>query len=186
MQVDAGTGDGRAVLVTARRDPNWLVIGLDAAAGPMAEASRRAARTGARGGLPNALFVVAGIETPPPELVGRADAVSVILPWGSLLAGVLGVEPRAMTGLASLVGPGGSLEALVSVEGRDGLTGLGDDALSTARLERAWAGQRFALVDVRPAEPAEIAATGSSWAKRLGATSLDGRHVTRLRVSRLP
>ena len=161
------------------------MIGLDAAAGPMAEASRRAAGTGPHG-LPNALFVVAGIETPPEEIVGRADLVSATFPWGSLLAGVLGIEPRAMTGLASLVAPGGSLEALVSVEPRDRLPGLGPDALAAARLERAWAGHGFALVDARPAEAAEIAASGSSWAKRLGAASPDGRRVTRLRLSRLP
>jgi len=185
VYVDVGTGDGRAVLRTARRNPDRLVIGLDAAAGPMAEASRRAARTGPHG-LPNALFVVAGIETPPEEIVGRADLVSATFPWGSLLAGVLGIEPRAMTGLASLVAPGGSLEALVSVEPRDGLAGLGPDALAIARLERAWAGHGFALVDARPAEAAEIAATGSAWAKRLGAASPDRRRVTRLRLSRLP
>src|SRR6478672_1447684 len=140
VHVDVGTGDGRAVLRTARRDPDRLVIGLDAAAGPMAEASRRAARTGPHG-LPNALFAVAGVETPPGEIVGRADLVSATFPWGSLLAGVLGIEPRAMTGLASLVAPGGSLEALVSVEPRDRLAGLGPDVLAAARLERAWAGR---------------------------------------------
>ena len=59
-------------------------------------------------------------------------------------------------------------------------------ALAAARLERAWAGHGFALVAARPAEAAEIAASGSSWAKRLGAASPDGRRVTRLRLSRLP
>lgn len=186
MQVDVGTGDGRAVLASARRDPDRLVIGLDAAAGPLAEASRRAARPGPRGGLPNALFVVAGIEAPPDELVGRADLVSAVFPWGSLLAGVLGVESRAMTGLVSLVAPGGSLEALVSIEPRDRLAGLGPGALAAARLQRAWAGRGFVLVDARPAESAEIAAAGSSWAKRLGAASPGGRSVMRLRLSRLP
>ena len=72
-----GTGDGRFVLALARARPDTLVIGLDAVAAGMAEASRRAARRGGggsaagpekhppRGSLPNALFAVAAAEHPP-------------------------------------------------------------------------------------------------------------------------
>jgi len=153
----------------------------------MAHASHRAGRPAARGGRPNALFVVAGIESPPPELVGRADLVTVLFPWGSLLRGMLGLEPRAMAGLASLVGPGGVIDGLVSVEPRDGrhaqLSGL---VVDEARLSEAWAAFGLGLDELRPAESAEVAASGSSWARRLRATSADGRRVTRLRLSRLP
>jgi len=50
------------VLAAAAARPDTLVIGVDANAAGMAEASRRAAR---RGALPNALFVVAAAEHPP-------------------------------------------------------------------------------------------------------------------------
>jgi 16S rRNA (adenine(1408)-N(1))-methyltransferase len=50
------------VLATARRRPDTLVVGVDANAAGMADASRRAAR---RGALPNALFAVAAAEHPP-------------------------------------------------------------------------------------------------------------------------
>jgi 16S rRNA (adenine(1408)-N(1))-methyltransferase len=50
------------VLAAARRDPGTLVVGLDANAAAMADASRRAAR---RAALPNALFAVAAAEHPP-------------------------------------------------------------------------------------------------------------------------
>ena len=62
MALDLGTGDGRAVLAAAARSPDTLVIGLDANAAGMFDASRRAAR---RGALPNALFAVAAAEHPP-------------------------------------------------------------------------------------------------------------------------
>lgn len=62
MAVDLGTGDGRRVLRAAAARPDTLVIGVDANAAGMVEASRRAAR---RGALPNALFVVAAAEHPP-------------------------------------------------------------------------------------------------------------------------
>lgn len=183
--IDVGTGDGRAVLAAATREPQALIVGLDAVARPMAAASLRAARSQARGGLANVLFVVAGVEAPPAEFAGRANLVTVRFPWGSLLRGVLGLDHRAQAGLSSLVGPGGSIEALVSIEPRDGLGDLAR-TLTNGHLVESWAESGFALDEIRPARPSEVAASGSSWARRLGATSADGRRATRLRLSRLP
>jgi 16S rRNA (adenine(1408)-N(1))-methyltransferase len=160
-------------------------VGLDAVAAPMARASRRAARAETRGGRPNVLFVVAGIEAPPAELIGRADLVTVRFPWGSLLRGLLGLDPPAMAGLSSLVAPGGSLDALVSIEARDGL-GDARRSLTDGRLAASWSGSGFEVEEIRPARPSEVAASGSSWARRLGAISADGRRVMRFRLSRLP
>jgi 16S rRNA (adenine(1408)-N(1))-methyltransferase len=55
--VDLGTGDGRHVLARARKAPEALVIGVDANAAGMVDASRKQ--------VPNALFVVAAAEHPP-------------------------------------------------------------------------------------------------------------------------
>jgi 16S rRNA (adenine(1408)-N(1))-methyltransferase len=186
VEIDAGTGDGRAVILAAARRPSTLVIGLDAAAGAMAAVSGRSARAAARGGVDNALFCLAGIEAPPPELVGRADLVTVRFPWGSLLRGVLGIDGTARAGLASLVAPSGSIEALVSIEDRDGLPDLASAITDRARLARAWGTERFALDDLRIARDEDVAASGSTWARRLGATSVDHRRVVRFRLSRLP
>jgi 16S rRNA (adenine(1408)-N(1))-methyltransferase len=62
VALDLGTGDGRHVIAAASARPRTLVIGVDANAAGMAEASRRAAR---RAALPNALFAVAAAEHPP-------------------------------------------------------------------------------------------------------------------------
>ena len=66
VTIDLGTGDGRYVLAAAAAQPDRLVIGVDANAQSMATASRRASAKPARGGLPNALFVVAAVEALPP------------------------------------------------------------------------------------------------------------------------
>jgi 16S rRNA (adenine(1408)-N(1))-methyltransferase len=50
------------VLALAAERPDTLVIGVDANASGMTDASRRALR---RGALPNALFAVAAAEHPP-------------------------------------------------------------------------------------------------------------------------
>ena len=167
--VDLGTGDGRAAVGLARRDPTAFVIGLDASAAAMAETSRRAARAAARGGLPNLLFAVAAAELPPAELCARADEVTVLFPWGSLLRGALAIDPVATAGIAGLVAPGGNVRALVSVAERDAATlGVapmtGDDKQA---LARRWAAFGLTLAAFETASDDDIEASGSTWARRL-------------------
>jgi 16S rRNA (adenine(1408)-N(1))-methyltransferase len=174
------------VLRAAAENPTTLTIGLDAVADPMAEASRRAARRPARGGLPNALFVVAAIELPPPELIGRADLVSVSYPWGSLLAAVLAVDPAAMAGLTSLVRPGGTIEAVMALTARDHRPELAAALADRDRLAVAWARLGFELQTFALVDRSEAIATGSSWARRLAVGSPDDRPVVRVRFMRVP
>ncbi|HEY7735798.1 MAG TPA: class I SAM-dependent methyltransferase [Candidatus Limnocylindrales bacterium] len=168
MILDLGTGDGRAVLKRAAMSARALVIGLDPVAAAMAEASRRAARSA------NVLFVRGSAEAPPAELVGRADEVTVLFPWGSLLRGVLGLQgaEAAADGMASLLRPGGRLTAMVSVTDRDGGVAPTDlDVAALTRLASVHAGRGLRLCDARPATPDEIRDSGSTWARRLGATA---------------
>jgi len=171
------------VLAAAAAHPRDLVVGLDAVGPRMAESSRRAARPSGPGGHPNALFVVAAVETPPAELVGRADLVTVHFPWGSLLRGLLAADHRAAIGSASLLRADGVLEALVSIDDRDGLDELAAIVADRGHLEAAWSAHRLRLLELRPATGAEVTATGSTWAKRLAAAS-GRRAVTRLVLQR--
>jgi 16S rRNA (adenine(1408)-N(1))-methyltransferase len=158
------------VLAAAAAEPDRLVIGVDASASAMAEASRKAARRPGRGGLPNALFVVAAAEALPPELDGLAGRLCVHFPWGSLLRGLLGADPALLTGLARLLRPGGTLSLLVSSTTRDrraGVAPLGEADLRG--LAGAYADQGLAITKVRPATPADVAAAHSTWGKRLDA-----------------
>jgi 16S rRNA (adenine(1408)-N(1))-methyltransferase len=146
---------------------------VDASAAAMAEASRRAGRRPKRGGLANALFVVAAAEALPPELNGLADLVTVHFPWGSLLRGLLAPDPAVLGGLARIMRPGGTLRLLVSATARDagaGVAPLQESDLAT--LAGDYAGHGLAVVKARPATLADVAASHSTWGKRLGA----GRH----------
>ena len=164
--MDLGTGDGRAVMARAAAEPAALVIGVDATADAMAEASRRADRRGSH----NALFLTAGVEgLGGSPLAGRANLVTVQFPWGSLLRGALGLDRAALGGIASLLAPGGRLEVLASVVPSDGIDGLAClDATAEAEIRRAWAAAGLDLATMRPATADEIAASGSTWARRLG------------------
>jgi len=73
----------------ARRHPDALVIGVDTNAANLIEASRRAARSVSKGGLPNLLFIVADATEALSALAGRVDILTITLPWGSLLRAVL-------------------------------------------------------------------------------------------------
>jgi 16S rRNA (adenine(1408)-N(1))-methyltransferase len=162
------------------------VIGLDAVPVAMADASRRAARPARKGGLPNALFVVAAAERLPPELGDLADEVTIHFPWGSLLRGLLGDaagptphgDGRIASAVAGLLRPGGRLRLVVSLIERDRPRSpmlLGPVDARSARFLPRIVGtfERVGLrtLEVRPAGAAELAASGSSWARRLGAGS---------------
>lgn len=163
-----GTGDGRAVIAAAAAAPRTLVIGIDADAASMAESARRAARPPRRGGLANALFAVAAAEAMPGELAGVADRVTVTLPWGSLLRGVLGREASVAAGLAALLRPAATLEILLAPSPRDRLDGLPTDPGEVAQaVAGAFGLVGLQLAEARLATEAELRATNSTWAKRL-------------------
>ena len=176
--VDLGTGDGRFVLHAARADPRALVIGIDADASSMLEASRRAER----GPVPNALFVVAAVESLPRELHGVADEVRIHFPWGSLLRGIVDADRTVLSGIAGLCAHGATLTAVLSIIERDRRVGarLSDDLRD---LRSGFARHGLILVEARPATPDEVVATRSTWAKRLGAGSR--RPATLLRFARV-
>jgi 16S rRNA (adenine(1408)-N(1))-methyltransferase len=168
VTIDVGTGDGRAVLAAAARDPRALAIGLDVDAASMAEASRRAARPARKGGLPNVLLVVAAAEAAPIELRAIANAVTVRFPWASLLRGALGNDDAVAAGIAGFVARGGTLELLLAPAGRDNLGGLPTEPASVIAAARATF-EDFGLtfVEGRAATSDEVRASGSAWARRL-------------------
>jgi 16S rRNA (adenine(1408)-N(1))-methyltransferase len=163
VAVDLGTGDGRRVLATAARQPETLALGVDANATAMADSSRRASR--GRAALPNALFAVAAAERPPEALHGLAGSLTVNFPWGSLLRGILGEDDAVLAGMARLMAPGAEGVVLLSVVPRDGLPPVP----ASASLAPVYERHGLDLVEMRAATPEEVAASGSSWAKRLRA-----------------
>ncbi len=146
-----------------------LAVALDADPTRLAEASRRAARPARKGGLSNALFVVAAAESIPPELDARFDRVTVHMPWGSLLRAVVCAEAWWTERLRKLLRPAGRVDLLLSVTARDGgLPAL--DAAAVAHLAAAYCAAGFGAVEARPAT-AEEASARSSWARRTRAGS---------------
>ena len=88
---------------------------------------------------------------------------------------MLGADPAVLAGVARLLAPGATGTALVSVVPRDGVPPVPPADVLGAAYARAG----LRLVEARPATAAEVAATRSSWARRLRAGT--GRPVTLLR-----
>jgi 16S rRNA (adenine(1408)-N(1))-methyltransferase len=108
-------------------------------------------------------------------LHGVADSLTIHFPWASLLRGVLGIEEAVLAGIAALAAPGATVRSLVSVVPRDGVPPVPP----AEELAAAYARHGLRLVEARAATAAEVAASGSSWAKRLQAGS--ARPVTLLK-----
>ena len=135
----------------------------------MDQSSRRAARPARKGGLTNALFVVAAAERPPAELSGIAAEVTIQMPWGSLLRGALAFDDasEASAGIAALVAPRGTVRILVAIDPRDGLDAPALTPDDEGPLAQRWAAYGLELSAFRPASDTETAGTASTWARRL-------------------
>ncbi len=91
--VDIGTGDGSFVYELAKNHPDKMVIGIDPNHKGMVDTSRKTLKKPEKGGVKNALFVLAAVDALPDELAGKANQVYINFPWGTLLSGlVLGDE----------------------------------------------------------------------------------------------
>ena len=162
-----------AALRAAKDAPSRLFVAIDANADGLREASAKAMR---RDGAPNALFVRAAVEALPPELAGLADRVTVTLPWGSLLRAVALPDVGLLAHVRGLLQPGGRLDVVYAIDpDRDAaaLQALGLDVARCGPQEATCAGYADAglRVDcVSELAREEIAALGTTWARKLAAT----------------
>src|SRR6185295_10593129 len=108
--IDIGTGDGRFVYQSARRNPNKFYIGIDPNTRPLEKISEKIHRK--KGGAPNALFIQSAVEDLPAELDGVANEVHVHFPWGSLLRAVASGDIEVMRNLRRICAADGLLEVV--------------------------------------------------------------------------
>jgi len=114
--IDIGTGDGRFVYQSARRNPNKFYIGIDPNTRPLEKISEKIHRKTAKGGVPNVLFIQSAVEALPEELSGVANEVHVHFPWGSLLRAVATGDVEVMKNLRRVCAEGALLEVVIGVD----------------------------------------------------------------------
>jgi len=172
--IDLGAGDGRYVYESARADPATLYIAIDPDAETLADYAFRASRKPARGGVANALFVVASVEALPSELTGIADRVRVNFPWGSLMRGLLEPGPSIVRAILSLAKPGGNVELVMSYDPAHDTGAFHgpplpvlDSAYLNSTLMPAYEPAGGGAVESRRMTQDEALAIPSTWGRRL-------------------
>jgi 16S rRNA (adenine(1408)-N(1))-methyltransferase len=183
--IDIGTGDGRFVSALAKRNPNKFYIGVDANRKALEKPSMKATRKPAKGGLPNALFVEAAIESLPEEFSGVADEIHIHFPWGSLLRAVAVGDSAALGSLRRIAAPGCVLEIVIGIDperDRSEMKRLDvpalDDEYIRSELVPRYISAGFSLVEIGQLRPEEWSRFETSWARKL--SSGRSRQVTYL------
>jgi 16S rRNA (adenine(1408)-N(1))-methyltransferase len=171
--IDVGTGDGRFVYESARRDPASFYIGVDPDAAALAEYAYRASRKPARGGVDNAAFVIASVEQLPVELNGLAALVRVNFPWGSLLRGLLEPGQPVLEALARLA-VDGHFEIVLAYDPEHDFGAFAGEALPPlsealieATLRPAYSAAGLQVDQYRRLTQDEALAIPSTWGRRL-------------------
>jgi 16S rRNA (adenine(1408)-N(1))-methyltransferase len=189
--VDVGTGDAKWAYRQARADPTTLVIGLDPARDRMRDVATRSARKPAKGGVDNLLLVPTTVEQADPVLHGRADAVHVLLPWGSLLRSVVLGEAAGLGALRALAKPGAQLEVVVGTDVWDDPVPLDARDLPEvtvdhvdATLRPRYAAAGLPIDDAHQLTDDEWRAVASSWARRLADNRRQPKFVRILATAR--
>jgi 16S rRNA (adenine(1408)-N(1))-methyltransferase len=154
----------------ASQAPDRLFIGIDANPARARELSNRAFR--AR--MPNLVYVRAAVEDLPAELAGLADRISIVLPWGSLLAAVARPSMSLLEGIRALCQPNATLTVVLAIDhDRDGseLERLGLAAIVRGDLEGhlkvTYCEAGFLVRAVRTLRAEELRQWPSTWARPL-------------------
>ncbi|MCP2164209.1 16S rRNA (adenine(1408)-N(1))-methyltransferase [Goodfellowiella coeruleoviolacea] len=173
--LDVGTGDGKHPYAVARQRPDWLVIGLDANRDNLRKLSTRAAANPAKGGLPNLLYVWAAAERLPEALTDIAE-LHVLMPWGSLLRGLLDTDSTMLRGLAAVCRPGADFLVTLNLHAwrppvpEVGQTEEPTPESATTVLAERYASAGWRLADARYLDQQEITALSTSWTRRLNSS----------------
>lgn len=104
--LDVGTGTGSRPYRLGKENSDKYYIGLDINFKAMEKYSLKVLKKENKGGLENVSYVVSSIEDIPEDLVGKFNEVSVILPWGSLLEGIVKCEDMIIDNLKSFLKAG--------------------------------------------------------------------------------
>ena len=175
LLLDVGTGDGKHALHLARRHPELLVVGLDAAKDNLRKVATKASAKPTKGGTPNLVLVWASAERLPAELRGITE-LHMLMPWGSLLRGILRPDPEMLRGLADACGPDTPFLVTLNLHAwHPPVPEVGDhpeptpesaiDELGPALADAGWR-----LDSAEYLDPEAVDALATSWTRRLNSS----------------
>ena len=148
----------------------------------------KATRKAAKGGLPNAMFVQAAVESLPEELDGIANQIHINFPWGSLLRALANGDAEVLSELKRISAPGCVLEIVIGLDqARDrseierlGISELTPELLSSSLIPK-YRAAGFDLLNASQLDPLSWSKLETTWARRL--SGRESRTVFCLRFS---
>lgn len=171
---DIGAGDGKYAVRLARSRGDAVVVAIDAEATRLRDSARRL-----RGRAPdNLYFWVGSLDEPIPAAEGLFDEIHVVLPWGSLLAGMLGDDETVLGNVLRLGRPGARLMSVLNqrpwreghhdrrTEHLPSPSDPGIEARVRALLER----RGWRLASWAPMAGSDARRIESSWARRIASS----------------
>lgn len=170
--VDIGTGDGKFAYTLAKKHPDRFIIGIDPHHTSLEDTSAQIYKKPAKGGIKNALFVLANVTNLPEELNGVANQVFVNFPWSSLLKGIVQVDEQVWAGIKRICQPGAHVDLLFGYNAQHEQQAVGDLPVLSIRyftedmipkLERIG----FTCFEVRKVPTDELKTYPSTWGKKL-------------------
>jgi 16S rRNA (adenine(1408)-N(1))-methyltransferase len=93
-----------------------MIIGIDPDHKGLIEVSSKTIKKSAKGGVKNALFVLANITDLPDELTGVANQVFINFPWGSLLTGIVLGEKQIWNNIKKICQKNAVVDILVGYD----------------------------------------------------------------------
>jgi hypothetical protein len=173
--IDIGTGDGEFVYRIAKKNPDRFIIGIDPHHKGLERISARVEKKPAKGGIKNALFVLAGLEELPEELNQIANQVFVNFPWAGLLKGLLLAEDSAWGPIKRICKNGAFIDVIFgyeeSTEEKE-FKKLGLPVISITYLKDVLASKLknkgMKVLEIKDVDYGDIKKYPSSWATKLG------------------
>lgn len=167
--LDIGTGDGRFVYESAKKNQKTLFIGMDPAQKQMEIFSRKANRKK----LNNCIFLVGSVEKIPNELYSCTDQIFITLPWGTLLEKTIKPGDDFANELNNLLKKDGMVEIILGYD-------VGLEPSEAKRLNLPNIDEKMILDNVIPAlekhfvveemkalDKKELGKVNTTWAKKL-------------------
>ncbi len=175
VEVDIGTGDGRFVYAQAKKNSDIFYIGIDPVAENMFEYASKSALKPSKGGVSNAVFIVAAVEDLPEELNNIADKIHVMLPWGSLLEGIIKGNLHVLENLAKIAKQQAEFEFCFTYDVLREANEIVKRELPIITLDylkdylaKKYSVCGFTLKEVNLMTEKELRTYPTTWAKRLG------------------
>lgn len=158
----------------AKENPDSLIIGIDPCHKNLIDISAKILKKPEKGGLSNALFILANAENLPYELTNLVDKIYINFPWGSLLQGIVLFEEKIWNNIKKICKKNTTIEIIFGYNilydkkeiDRLGLPILGESYLKYNMIPKIQ-NLGFKIMNIKKVSPKELNNYSTTWAKKL-------------------